>query len=243
MTEEGWLETDSELFANLGEVFTPGREEIERVLLEHVPAEQDEPFLAVDVGCGEGWLSEAVLREFPRARALALDGSPAMLRAAGELLAPFGERAEMRAFRLEDPAWISGIEGSVRCFLSSLVIHHLGGVEKRELFRRLLERLEDGGALLYADVIEARSERSRQHMARAWDEEVRQRSLGITGDESAYRAFVDRNWNMYEHPDPMDRPSGTADQLRWLEEAGFVGADVPWARAGHAVFCAYKPAS
>lgn len=243
MTEEGWLESDSELFANLGEVFTPGREEIERVLLEHVPAERTEAFLAVDVGSGQGWLSETVLREFPSARVLSLDGSPAMLRAAGALLAPYGERAELRTFRLEDPAWISGIEGPVRCFLSSLVIHHLGGAEKRELFRRLLERLEDGGALLYADVIDARSERSRQHMARAWDEEVWRRSLVITGDESAYRAFADRKWNIYRYPDPMDRPSGTADQLRWLEEAGFVGADVPWARAGHAVFCAYKPAS
>lgn len=243
MTEEGWLETDSELFANLGEVFTPGREEIERVLMEHVPAERTESFLAVDVGCGQGWLSEAVLRGFPNSRVLALDGSPAMLRATGALLAPYGDRAELRTFRLEDTAWISGIEGPVRCFLSSLVIHHLDGAGKRELFRRFQKKLEDGGALLYADVIEARSERSRQHMARAWDEEVRRRSLWITGDESAYRAFVDRNWNMYGHPDPMDRPSGTADQLRWLEEAGFVGADVPWARAGHAVFCAYKPAS
>ena len=243
MTEEGWVETDSELFANLGEVFTPGREEIERVLLEHVPAERTEPFLAVDVGCGQGWLSEAVLREFPSARVLALDSSPAMLRAAGELLGPYEERVELRSFRLEDAAWISGIERPVRCFLSSLVIHHLGGGEKLELFRRLLERLEDGGALLYADVVEARSERSRQHMARAWNEEVRQSSLRIRGDESAYRVFVDRSWNMYEHPDPMDRPSGTADQLRWLEEAGFAGADAPWARAGHAVFCAYKTAS
>jgi tRNA (cmo5U34)-methyltransferase len=243
LTEDGWLETDSKLFASLGEVFTPGREEIEQVLLEQIPAEQTESFLAVDVGCGQGWLSEAVLREFPNSRVLTLDGSPAMLRAAGELLASYGERAELRTFRLEDSAWISGIEGSVRCFLSSLVIHHLGGAEKRELFRRLLEELEDGGALLYADVIEAQSERGRRHMARAWDEEVRQRSLRIRGDESAYHAFAARNWNMYEHPDPMDMPSATVEQLRWLEETGFAGVDVPWARAGHVVFCAHKPAS
>jgi tRNA (cmo5U34)-methyltransferase len=243
MTEGGWLETDSELFASLGEVFTPGQEEIERVLLEHVPVERDEPFLAVDVGCGQGWLSEAVLREFSRARVLALDGSPAMLHAAGELLAPYGARTDLRPFKLEDPAWISGIEGPVRCFVSSLVIHHLDGTEKRELFRCLRKKLEAGGALLYADVVEARSEVGRRHMARAWDEEVRQRSLRIRGDESAYRAFVDRDWNMFEHPDPMDKPSGAAEQLRWLEETGFAGVDVPWARAGHAVFCAYKPAS
>lgn len=241
MTGGDWLEADSELFASLGEVFTPGREEIERVLLEHVPAERDEPFMAVDVGCGQGWLSEAVLRAFPSARVLALDGSPEMLRVAGGLLAPYGGRAELRHFRLEEPAWISGIEGPVRCFLSSLVIHHLDDAEKRELFRLLQRRLEAGGALLYADVIEARSEAGRRHMARAWEEEVRRRSLRSRGDESAYRAFVDRGWNLFEHPDPMDKPSGTAEQLRWLEEAGFTGVDAPWARAGHAVFCAYRP--
>jgi tRNA (cmo5U34)-methyltransferase len=180
MTEGGWLETDSELFASLGEVL-PRREEIEQVLLEHIPAERDESFLAVDVGCGQGWLSEAVLREFRSARVLALDGSPAMLRVASELLAPYGVRTELHPFRLENPAWISGIEGPVRCFLSSLVIHHLDGAEKRELSRRLQKKLEARGALLYADVVEARSEVGRRHMARAWDEEVRQRSLRIRG--------------------------------------------------------------
>jgi hypothetical protein len=42
MTEGGWLESDSELFAKVGEVFTPGREEVLRVLLEHVPAKRNE---------------------------------------------------------------------------------------------------------------------------------------------------------------------------------------------------------
>lgn len=241
MTEDGWLETDSELFARLGEMFTPGREEVSRTLLDHIPSGREEPFLAVDVGCGQGWLSEAVLEELPRSRVLALDGSPEMLQAAGETLSAYGNRVELRPFRLEDAAWISGIEGPVRCFLSSLVIHHLDGGEKRELFRSILERLEPGGALLYADLVEAKGEPGRRHMSRAWEEEVRRRSRELTGDEGAYRVFVEEEWNLYEHPDPVDKPSGAAEQLRWLEEAGFEGVDVPWARAGHAVFCAYKP--
>ncbi len=167
MTEGGWLETDSRLFTDLGEVFIPGREEILRVLLDHLPVRDDESFFAVDVGCGGGWLSEAVLKEFPRSRVLALDRSPEMLRRAGELLAPYGERVVLRAFRLEDPGWTSGIEGPVRCFLSSLVIHHLGGSGKRQLFGSLWERLEPGGALLYADLVEPKSEAGRRHMARA----------------------------------------------------------------------------
>ena len=241
MTEEGWLETDSEVFAVLGEVFVPGREEILRALLDHVPAAPGESFLAVDIGCGGGWLSGAVLEKFPGSRVLALDRSQEMLRAAGKLLEPYGERAELRGFRLEEPDWIPEIEGPVRCFISSLVIHHLAGAGKRELFGKLWEKLEPGGALLYADMIEPRSEIGRRHMAQAWNEETRRRSLKLTGNERAYRTFVEQEWNWYEHPDPMDKPSGVGEQLRWLEEAGFEGVDVPWARAGHAVFCAYKP--
>lgn len=241
MPEDGWLETDSEIFATLGEVFVPGREEILRTILDHVPAAAGEAFLAVDIGCGGGWLSGAVLERFPGARVLALDGSSEMLQRAGELLAPYKERVGLRAFRLEDPDWPSGIGGPVRCFVSSLVLHHLDGKGKRGLFGKLLEKLEPGGALLYADLVEPRSEIGRRHLARAWNEETKRRSLKLTGDERAYRTFAEQQWNWYEHPDPMDQPSSISEQLRWLEEAGFEGVDVPWARAGHAVFCAYSP--
>ncbi len=240
MTDAGWKEADSEVFSRLGEVFTPGRGEIERAILDHVPAERDEAFFAVDAGCGTGWLGGAMLREYPNSRLLALDGSGGMLRLAKERLEPFGSRVELRPFRLEEAGWPSRIEEPVRCFLSCLAIHHLDGAEKRGLYGRLFEKLEPGGALLYADVVEARSEPGRKHMARAWNEEVKRRSSGLTGGDRAYRLFVDDGWNMYEHPDPMDKPSGIAEQLRWLEEAGCEGVDLPWSRAGHAVFCGYK---
>lgn len=238
----GWMESDSEAFIRLGEVFTPGRGEILRILLDHIPAGREEDFLAVDVACGAGWVSEAVLRKYPNARTLALDGSDEMLKAAGKLLNRHSGRVELRSFRLEDSSWLSGIEEPVRCFLSSLAIHHLDGPGKRELFQRMLEELEPGGALLFADVVEAASEPGRAHMARAWKEETRRRSREITGDERAYRLFVEDEWNMYKHPDPeVDHPSTIAEQLRWLQETGYEGADTPWVRAGHAIFCAYRP--
>lgn len=243
MSDAGWRESDSDIFVRWGEVFTPGRAEIGRAILDHIPANPEESFLAVDIGCGGGWLGAEILREFGNSRLLALDGSDEMLRHAGESLADFGGRVELRTFRLEDPDWVAVVADNVRCFVSSLVIHHLGGAGKRELFRRILDKLEPGGAFVFADVVEEKSEAGRRHMARMWNEEVRRRSLELTGDDRAYRFFVDEGWNMYEHPDPMDKPSGVAEQLRWLEEAGFRGVDAPWARAGHAVFCGYKPVS
>ena len=61
-----WGEDESEVFVEFGEAMVPGREEIERTLLDLVPAGRNERFLGVELGTGTGWLSAAVLREFPR---------------------------------------------------------------------------------------------------------------------------------------------------------------------------------
>ncbi len=236
-----WDEDESKTFIEFGRAMVPGREEIERTLLDLIPAEPDEPFLAVEIGTGSGWLSAAVLREFSKAKILGLDGSPEMLKTAADLLGHYGDRAELRQFRLEDPSWTDELPQPVRVFLSSLVLHHLDGGGKRDLFVRLIDRLEPGGALLFADVMEPRTERARRHFAVAWEEEIRRRSVEIHGDGRAHEFFVRERWNIYDYPDPADKPSTLPEQLRWMEEAGFEGVDVFWARAGHALLGGYRP--
>jgi tRNA (cmo5U34)-methyltransferase len=234
-----WGEDEAKIFVEFGRAMVPGREEIERTLLDLIPAEPDEPFLGVEVGTGAGWLSAAVLREFSKAKILGLDGSPQMLKKAAQLLGHYGDRAELRRFRLEEPSWADGLP-AVRVFLSSLVFHHLDGSGKRDLFVRLFDRLEPGGALLFADVMEPRNERARGHFAAAWEQEIRRRSVEIHGDARAHEFFVHERWNIYDHPDPVDKPSTLPEQLRWMEEAGFEGVDVFWARAGHALLGGYR---
>jgi tRNA (cmo5U34)-methyltransferase len=236
-----WGEDESRIFVEFGRAMVPGREEIERAFLDLIPAEADEPFVGVEIGTGAGWLSAAVLREFPKAQILGLDGSPQMLRTAAELLSPYGDRVDLHPFRLEEPSWSEALPPA-QVILSSLVLHHLDGAGKRELFGRLIDRLEPGGALFFADVMEPRTERARRHSAAAWEEEIRRRSKEIHGDERAHEFFVRERWNIYEYPDPVDKPSTLPEQLRWMEEAGFEGVDVFWARAGHALLGGYRPA-
>lgn len=235
-----WSEDESRVFVEFGRAMVPGREEIESTILDLIPARADEPFVGVEIGTGAGWLSAAILREFPRATMLGLDGSEEMLRVAGELLAPYRDRARLRPFRLEEGSWLDELP-PVRAFLSSLVLHHLDGDGKRELFARLFDRLEPGGALLFADVMEPSTDLARRHFAGSWTEEIRRRSVDIHGDERAHEFFVRERWNIYEYPDPADKPSTLPEQLRWLEEAGFEGIDVFWARAGHALLGGYRP--
>ena len=62
----------------------------------------------------------------------------------------------------------------------------------------------------------------------------------IHRDARAYDFFLGERWNIYEYPDPMDKPSTLAEQLRWMEEASFEGVEVYSARAGHALLGGHR---
>lgn len=238
--EMPWSEHDSAHFIEVGRIHIPNRDEIQQTILDLIPAAPDEPFLAVELGVGGGWLSAAILERFPAARILGLDGSQAMLRETQTQLAPFAGRFELRPFRLEDRSWLAAIAEDARCFVSSLVIHHLDGEGKRALYHDLFAHLAPGGAVLIADLVAPRSEWERRYMARQWDAEVKRQSLEMTGSLDTYQQFADDHDNIYHYPDPMDMPSSVPEHLQWLAEAGFAGADVFWARAGHTVYGGYK---
>jgi SAM-dependent methyltransferase len=240
-TSGGWTEEDSRRFIDVGRIHIPWRDEVGKTILDLLPTEPEEPFTAVEIGVGGGWLSGALLERFGAARVIGVDGSPTMLAEAERLLAAFAGRFELRPFRLEDFSWLEALPGRVRCFISSLVIHHLDGEEKRRLYRALRDRLEPGGAVLIADLVAPSSERERRFMGDRWDAEVQRQSRELSGSLEAYREFVADEWNWFRYPDPSDKPSSVPEHLAWLAEAGFEGVDVFWARAGHAVYGGYAP--
>jgi tRNA (cmo5U34)-methyltransferase len=238
-----WSESDSARFITLGRVYTPRRDEILQTFLELIPATEDDAFVGAELGTGAGWLTEGILRRYPNARMIGFDGSVAMRQTAAKLLAPFGERAEIRPFRLEGRAWQESLPTDLRLVVSSLVIHHLDGPGKRQLFADVHDRLAPGGALLICDVVMPANETGRLQMARAWDADVKRQSQEIVGDSSAYDQFVADDWNIYANPvveDEVDHPSTLVEQLDWLREAGFSGVDAWWARAGHVLFGGYR---
>jgi tRNA (cmo5U34)-methyltransferase len=236
----GWQESDSTTFLDLGRVFTPWRDEIEGAILRLIPARTGERFWCVDVGAGDGWLSEKILKHFAAAQVVAVDGSAAMIERARDRLAPFGKRADVRPFRLEDESWMSMLPGAVRCFVSSMVLHHLDDALKWRAFRSMYRRLEAGGALLIADIVLPASDAESEYVAALWDAEVKRRSQELTGSLAAFDRFEAGDWNWFRYPDPGDKPARLADQVRWLEETGFEGAGAFWLKAGHAVFGGFK---
>lgn len=236
----GWGEDTSRTFIELGDVVTPSRREQLDLLVSLMPAEPHEEFHAVDLACGAGSLSEAVLERYPRCRVLALDPSPAMRAEAARRLTSFRDRVRLDSFDLRSRDWVEHVPHDTRCFVSSLAIHHLDAGEKRVLFQDLARLLPPGGAVLIADLVEPANSRAWRVYGDAWDGIVRDQSLQATGSLDVYLRFKN-GWNHFRQPDlEFDKPSRLFDQLQWLVDAGFSDVDCFWLRAGHAIYGGYR---
>lgn len=236
--QETWTEEDSRLYQQLAAVAVPAREEQMAALLALLPFSQDESFCAVELGCGEGYLTAALLECFPQASVVALDGSPEMRARTTDRLRRFGTRARVEAFDLATTDWLQRFP-AFDCVLSSLCLHHLPGDEKRRLFAAIYRQLLPRGTLLIADLVAPQRPEAREFYASTWDRLAQAQSLSKTGATRLYEKFLEERWNHYRFPDPVDQPSPLFAQLTWLKEAGFAVVDCFWLQAGHAIYGGY----
>jgi tRNA threonylcarbamoyl adenosine modification protein (Sua5/YciO/YrdC/YwlC family) len=140
----------------------------------------------LDLGTGMGETARRLLERHPGARLVGIDEDEEMLSAAAARLGP---AAELHAQLLQDPL----PPGPFDLAASALAIHHLDGLEKADLFRRLWDVLRPGGRFVLADVIRP----------------------------------LDPADALSPLSEGYDKPSTIAEQLRWLEEAGF-SARLSW---------------
>ena len=110
-------------------------------VLDRLPLEGDERVL--DAGCGSGRVTEQLAERLPNGRVIALDGSPSMVDAARQRLAPFGERIQYVVADLGAPL---PIEGNVDAVLSTATFHWVP--DHYALFANLAAVTRHGGWLV-----------------------------------------------------------------------------------------------
>lgn len=194
-------------------------------VLEEVP---DGAMRVLDLGAGTGLLSALILDRFPRAGVTLLDISEGMLAVARRrfvAVAP-GRIAFMTSDYAAQP-----LGGPFDAVVSALSIHHLEDEAKRALFGRVFAALRPGGLFINADqVLGPCPEREARYRAQ-WLRQVR--ASGIGDDQLA--AARERM--------ALDRMAPLADQLRWLEKAGFAAVDGLYKNWSFVVYAGVRPPS
>lgn len=240
MTDDGniqWSEEDSHLFIEYGDYFVPRRNEQIEILCSLVPDHLPAPKI-IDICCGAGRISRALLERYSTATIIAFEGSAMMREQALENCAAQADRFEVHDFSLAERWWREFDEAPDFIF-SSMALHHLEQDGKRRLFSDLAFQLAPNGRLAVADLMLPSDPATAQIWARQWDEDVAMRAKADDRPE-VLAVFNDTNWNFYSDPtpNPRDKPTHLRDDLRWLEMAGLDEVEVHWLFAGHAIYSA-----
>jgi SAM-dependent methyltransferase len=222
--------------------FNPDRERRFQTMFDILQAALPRRFTALDLGSGPGSLSARLLDRFPRARAVAVDYDPVVLRVGREALRRFGNRLRWVDADLGEPGWRRALPfPRFDAALSTTALHWLRAGELSRLYREVRRALRPGGILLNGDYLPWGRSRRRmewlservlrvRHTARGLTEEWRSwnRWWKDAAREPGLRAeFRDRSGRFSDAHGTFEIPS-VAAHLRSLRRAGFREAEVVW---------------
>ena len=101
----------------------------------------------LEVGCGSGAMSAAMLNRYPHVHLIATDIDPQMVMATGRRLARFGERATVT---VADASHLPFQDDEFDAAVSVLMLHHVGDWERA--LRELVRVVRPGGRVLGCDM-------------------------------------------------------------------------------------------
>jgi tRNA (cmo5U34)-methyltransferase len=181
----------------------PGYLEQNTVIKSLLPKE-DKEYSVLDLGCGDGILSETVWEALPRSRFVGYDITPEMLDAYSARLSKKTKGFEtVRGDFGKDP-----IGKGYDIVLAGLSLHHLHPERRRSFYKTLFASLEKGGVLLCRDIIIDENEKVRTYQYELWKDSMRSKAEDPEFWYSKHRA--------------KDHPITPSDIFAWLSKAGFV---------------------
>jgi tRNA (cmo5U34)-methyltransferase len=187
----------------------PHRTEGESSLLEFIPSTVSR---VLDLGTGDGRLLALVKLDHPRATAVAVDFSPAMLEAAKKRFED-DPSVNVIAHNLDDPLPELGKFDAV---ISSFAIHHVSHERKRDLYVEIYGALNPGGVFCNLEHVSSPTP------------ELHDQFLNLIGTTR-------------ETEDPSNKLLEMEPQLAWLREIGFVDVDCHWKWRELALLSGQKP--
>jgi SAM-dependent methyltransferase len=132
----------------------PNRESKFEAMLDVLGTYLPKNFTALDLGSGPGSMSFRILRRFPKARVVAVDFDPVLLKIGKESSKQYGRRMTWVDADIGTAGWADQLPGrTFDAVVSSTAIHWLDRRRLRRLYEDLSKILRSGGILLNGDVL------------------------------------------------------------------------------------------
>ena len=192
------------------------------VICELLPETSDKQFRVLDLGCGNGALSELILKKLPNAHVVGFDHTPKMLEAYEEKLSAYEGRYELLLgdFRF-DP-----IGSRYDIVLAGLSLQHLTWGERKDFYKLVYSVLNTNGSFILNDIIIDEDWHTRKLQYKNWMD-----FIAANGEDPDF--WLNKHLT-------KDYPITLEDHFQWLEEVGFSKTDCYWRFSNFAITMAIK---
>ena len=238
--------------------YLPEREARFNVMFDALDVLLPESFVALDLACGPGAISQRLLKRFPKARCIAVDLDPVLLTMGQNVLGTMDGRLTWVEADLASSEWITqlGVD-AVDAVLSTTALHWLPASHLVDLYRQLGQLVRPGGVVLNGDHMsfEPRLERFQQLAnvvkKRIQDEAFTQRGVedwtqwwdALAQEPGLQSLLADREARFAPQRQLLStvsyRPTYALHEAA-LREAGFEQVDVIWQRLDNRVLMAIR---
>ena len=171
----------------------------------------------LDIGCGDGILTEQILKMDEDAEGTLIDGSSEMLKKAKSRLAPYSK------INYIESSFQKLIKNDIKInydfVVSSLAIHHLTMDDKKSLFQYIYNHLNLNGLFLNIDTVKAPFDDLEEFYLTLWNEWILEK--GNKNEVFKKFHFIP---NQYKN-NPDNHPSTLKEQLNALKLIGFKNID------------------
>ncbi len=183
---------------------------------------EDRHYRVLDLGCGNGILSELVFQKLPCSYIVGFDLTENMLKAYGQKLSQYSGSFELKQgdFRT-DP-----IGDRYDIIIVGLTLHHLNWEERERFYKILFSSLNYGGFFIARDIIIDENKDVMEDQYGYWKEFMK--SKGEDPD-LWYSKHIEK-----------DHPMTLSDHFRWLEQAGFSKIACQWRLYNFAITTAQR---
>jgi tRNA (cmo5U34)-methyltransferase len=190
----------------------------------------------LDVGAGDGAMSQLLLSVAPDADAVLVDYSEPMLARAQARLGQAGGSWQAVRGDLRENAWRQALpDGPYDAAVSSYAIHHLPSQRKRALFAELFDVLTPGAMFVNLDVVTVDGP-----LRGVFDEEMVANAIAAEHRHGGGRSEEQVERELLADEDD-DQPDSLGEQLQWLGDAGFAEVETHFKWAEAVIFGAVKP--
>lgn len=193
-----------------------------KIISNLLPNDNSKNYKILDLGCGNGVLSEIVLKKLPNVHLVGFDITNEMLNAYEQKISKYTNSYEL----IQGDYKTDSIGDSYDIILTGMTLHHLNWDERKVFYQKLFNSANKNAVYISNDIIIDENKDVREHQYYLWKEFMKNQ-----GEDPEF-------W--YEKHIQKDFPIILSNHFDWLKEAGFQQGACYWRMYNFAITRAIK---